>query len=185
MKLAGRLTFGYAVVVIVMIVMITISFSILASLNKEVDTLVNDRFPKTVWANTIIDRINENARCIRNILLTSDPVEIKSNYDRMANNSAVATIALDSLKATIRSDEGKKLLSELENKRSAYFKVRDEMFDVMKKNRYDLAEAMVFTTLREVRIITFMLCKPLLNIKTSLFTNLERMQPKHILPVNY
>ena len=57
LKIGIRLGIGFAVTLILLIVIATVSYTRLTALNSAVDDLVQDKFPKTVQANDITDAI--------------------------------------------------------------------------------------------------------------------------------
>jgi len=48
----------------------TVSVLGMRSIDKDLDKIVDDRWPTTVWSNEIIDIINVSARAFRNSLLS-------------------------------------------------------------------------------------------------------------------
>ena len=57
-----RLGVGFAIVLVLMVVQAVISYSRMATLQNEIDDMVRDKFPKTVWAKEIVDNVNVIAR---------------------------------------------------------------------------------------------------------------------------
>jgi hypothetical protein len=45
--------------------------------------MVRDKFPKTVWANEIVDNVNVIARALRNVLLLKNPDAASKELDRV------------------------------------------------------------------------------------------------------
>ena len=69
MKIGTRLASGFAVVVALMVLIAALAITRMASLDEGIKLMVEDRYPKTVQANDIIDSINTIARAMRNTLL--------------------------------------------------------------------------------------------------------------------
>lgn len=95
MKVGTRLGIGFGIVVMLLIGMTLFGINRMSSLNDGTSLLVNDRYPKVVLANEILDGINFNALAMRNLLITEDPEkikaalsEIKSNYKGFPKNSS-------------------------------------------------------------------------------------------------
>ncbi len=72
MKIGMKISLGFAITIVLIVIIALVSISGLSGLNEDVDNLVHDRYPKTVWANNVIDAINEGARALRNATITKD-----------------------------------------------------------------------------------------------------------------
>jgi methyl-accepting chemotaxis protein len=78
-----RLGVGFAIVLVLMVVQAVISYSRMATLQNEIDDMVRDKFPKTVWAKEIVDNVNVIARALRNVLLLKNPEAASKELDRV------------------------------------------------------------------------------------------------------
>jgi methyl-accepting chemotaxis protein len=83
MKIGMRLGLGFGIVVMLMAGIAFLAISRMASLNQSIDLLINDRYPKTVWANNVIDNINIIARSMRNALLIQDAAGTRQEIARI------------------------------------------------------------------------------------------------------
>jgi len=94
LKIGTKIGLGFAITLLFLIVVSGISITRLNDLNQEVDLLVNDRFPKTIQANNIIDNVNIAARATRNMLLDFTEDTIKKEDARITGPEGVtATIS--------------------------------------------------------------------------------------------
>ncbi|MCS7053809.1 MAG: MCP four helix bundle domain-containing protein, partial [Ignavibacterium sp.] len=84
LKLGKKMLLGFGVPVFFLIVVIFTGITNLSHVNDEVNIITDDLFPKTIWANEIIVAVNDNARAIRNLLLTDDPKIKEESYKRFA-----------------------------------------------------------------------------------------------------
>ena len=66
LKIGVRLGIGFAVTLAFLIAIASISYLRITALGGEIELMVNDRFPKTVQANNLIDALNTVARQLRN-----------------------------------------------------------------------------------------------------------------------
>ena len=55
LKIGIRLGLGFSFIVILLIVISAIAFTKVSALNTDIDDMVNDKFPKTIAANEIIN----------------------------------------------------------------------------------------------------------------------------------
>ena len=121
LKIGAKLSIGFSLAIVSLIVLISLSVIRLSNVNSIVYDLAHDKYVKTVWANNIIDGLNEYARCTRNVLLTDDQSVIDEEYRRMDGISAKVTENFDLLKANITSEKGISLLNEYSNVRQNKF----------------------------------------------------------------
>jgi methyl-accepting chemotaxis protein len=110
MKLGVRLGLGFGLVILLLIISTAVGLSGLKMSSDDLERLTNDRFPKTVMANNIIDAINVNARSIRNALLLKNPQEVQKELDRVPEQRKIIGENFDKLDASIKSDKGRVVL---------------------------------------------------------------------------
>ena len=84
LKIGVRLGIGFGLVLTLLIVIASLAYLRVGALNDEIRDLVNDKFPKTVLANDIVDNVNVIARVTRNVALLKDPEQIKGEVARIA-----------------------------------------------------------------------------------------------------
>ncbi len=110
--------FGFSLLAIVLIIAISVSNS------SNMDTLINNinnvQYPKTVWANNIINLINEESKALRDMVLTTDQQALQELMTKYKLYVDSATENYDSLSRSIQTPEGKSLLAKVMNQRYAY-----------------------------------------------------------------
>jgi len=131
MKIGMKLGIAFSALTVIIVILVYLGISAASSLNDQVQDMTKDKFPKTVWANNIINAINEGARAIRNALLTNDLKERDEQIARALATTPKAKANLDSLTRTIKSEKGLKLLAELNEVRNKYVKDRGMLFDLI------------------------------------------------------
>jgi methyl-accepting chemotaxis protein len=89
MKVGTKLGLGFAAVIVMLIAVAAIGIINMRSIQTQLNDMVNDKFPKTVWANNMVDGINTIARAMRNALLESDPTKIQKELDRVTEQRAI------------------------------------------------------------------------------------------------
>ena len=77
LRIGARLGLGFGIVVALLLGISLLAYLRVGGLNDAIEKLVNERFPKTVWANHIIEAINLIARAQRNLLIDPRPEESK------------------------------------------------------------------------------------------------------------
>ncbi|TAN51453.1 MAG: HAMP domain-containing protein, partial [Methylococcaceae bacterium] len=147
-KVSFRLYAGFAAVLVLMSVISFMSLRNIGSLSGDLDNMVHDKFPKTVWANEVNESINTIARSMRNIALVTDPRAVDEELARIEENRKIILDNLGKLKEGITSDKGKELMADIYSKRERYVAGQDKYLALIKADKK--AEAVSFL-LEEVR----------------------------------
>ena len=141
LKIGVRLGLGFAITLILLLVIASISYVRLSALNNEVDGLVLDKFPKTVQANDMVDALNTIARQLRNAYIYSG-VEQQKSLDALPEQRKIITDRIEKLEKTITSDKGKDLLAKIRTGRLAYVAAQDKFIELLKADKR--AEIVIF-----------------------------------------
>ena len=120
LKIGTRLGIGFAVPLLLMVIIAVISYTRLATLGNEVQDMAHDKFPKVVMANELVDSINLIARQLRNAYIVPDAAEKKRALDTIDEQRRVIDGLLQKLEASIRTDAGKEKLRAIVAGRTAY-----------------------------------------------------------------
>jgi methyl-accepting chemotaxis protein len=134
LKLGVRLGIGFAITLVLLIVIAATSYSRLGTLNENIELMVNDRFPKTVQANDVIDAINGIARQLRNAYIYSGAEQQKS-IDAIAPQRKVISDNLENLDKTIKSEKGRAILKDIGIARAAYVVSQDKFLELLKADK--------------------------------------------------
>jgi len=120
MKIGARMGLGFGVVLVMLGVVAFLGVSRLSDLNHDVEELVNDRFPKTVWANNIIDSINAIARAMGNTLILEKESDIRKEIDGIYEQRKLIQENIDKLERTVVLAEGKEKLKKVTDARAVF-----------------------------------------------------------------
>jgi len=150
-KIGIRLAIGFAVMCLIMVVISGIAISSFLKINKKVDTITDDRWPKTVILNHINSNINIVARALRNAIIVSDSSDKKKELDRITSTLEITTKDLGELEKSITSNEGKLFLQVVKGKRAAYREVLKEVVGLIEENKNAEAGQLLLTKLRPVQ----------------------------------
>jgi methyl-accepting chemotaxis protein len=120
MGIGQRLAIGFGVVIALLIMLAALSYLRIGSLNQEVATMVKDRYPKTVMANGIKADVNEVTRSMLNVLIMSDPDQIKLELANMEKKNASATAALEALTKSTTDPRGEEILKAIATIRAKF-----------------------------------------------------------------
>ncbi len=113
MRIGQRLAIGFGVVIALLIMLAALSYLRIGTLNQEVTTMVKSRYPKTVLANAIKADVNEATRSMLNVLIMSDPDQIKPELAIIDAKNASATAALADLEKSTTDPRGQEILKAI------------------------------------------------------------------------
>ncbi len=152
LKTGLRLSLGFGVAVVLLIILAIISMINIDSLSSDTDDIVHDKYPKTIWANEILNMVNDNSRAIRNIFILDNTKEQEKELDRLNVGKVLVDARLDSLYRKIHTEEGKRLVDKIQEVRKGkYFTSRNSMLDYLKNGNREKAVNMLFGEFRQAQ----------------------------------
>jgi methyl-accepting chemotaxis protein len=131
LKLGVRLGIGFAITLVLLIVIAATSYSRLGSLNNEIENMVNDKFPKTVLSNDIIDAVNLVARNLRNAYIMTGNERTKS-LEAIPEARKTISDRLEKLDKIVISDKGRELMKQIQTTRAAYVIQQEKAIEMIK-----------------------------------------------------
>ncbi|MBZ0181850.1 MAG: MCP four helix bundle domain-containing protein [Melioribacteraceae bacterium] len=114
LKIGKKLSVGFGIAVAAQLIIILLSIGILYSLNSKVDLLANEKFVKTVFANNIVDAVNESLKATQSILMVDDFSTLNVEEERISKANQEIRDNITKLKNNITSEEEGNLLAEIE-----------------------------------------------------------------------
>jgi methyl-accepting chemotaxis protein len=139
LSIGQRLAIGFGVVILLLIALAGLSYNRISSLNQEVDTMVKTRYPKTIIANKIKADVNEATRSMLNVLILSDPGQIKTELANIDSKSASANAALDDLSKNASDAQGKEILKAIAAIREKFGPLQKNFVGMINEDRKDEA----------------------------------------------
>ncbi|MES3024716.1 MAG: MCP four helix bundle domain-containing protein [Pseudomonadota bacterium] len=139
MRIGQRLAIGFAVVIALLVMLATISYGRISNLNTEVDSVVNERYPKTVAVNGIKHEVNELTRSMLNVLIMTDAGQIKAELANMSARNASSAAALAELAKHTTDAEGKKILAAIAVIRNRFVPATDGFVALVAEDKKDAA----------------------------------------------
>lgn len=148
-NISKKLALGFGVAVFLLGVVLFTAIIDLDSLNNEIEIIANDRFPKTVWANEIIDAVNDNSRALRNMMLSNDPKIKEETYKIFDLTKELVTDRLNKLKEMEKSEKGKELLQNIHDIRfNEFFPQRERVLKEYETGNKEAAIQLLFGDFR-------------------------------------
>jgi methyl-accepting chemotaxis protein len=121
LKLVQRLSISFAVLVVLLVGVVGLSLRQIDQLRGDVDSLVTQSFPKTVWANDFIIETNAIARGVRTLLIApDDPAIVREQRAQIENAVKVSVERLRQLDETIRLPEDRKVLQTVQDQNKQF-----------------------------------------------------------------
>ncbi len=151
MKIGVRLGLGFGLVLVLLAVISAVSFMRVGQISGQIDDLVNDKFPKTVIANDIIDDVNTIARALRNSLLVNSASDRQKELDRVEKARVEIVEGFDKLEKVIRSEEGKKALARALDARKVFVADQNKFLALQKDGKRDEAIEYMVNTMRKTQ----------------------------------
>lgn len=149
LKIGTKLAVGFGVASLMLVIVIITGINSLSNLHDDVELLVNDRFPKTVLAHEMINAINDNARALRNMLLSDDPNVKAETLKRFDWAKELVNKNFDKLTEMVTTDKGKELLANMKKVRfDEYFPAREKLLKEFNAGNKEGAIQLLFGELR-------------------------------------
>jgi methyl-accepting chemotaxis protein len=168
LSIRTRLLAGFGIVMFLSALLAVIALFSIRTINGDIDRIVNDRWPKTVQANNIIDNINVIARALRNAIILEDDQLVQQELDRIPEAIRIVTDNIDKLEKTVSSDKGKQLLNELKGKRVAYRDDLTKAMQLIKEGKKKEAGLYLVHTLRKTQSAYFAATAELIKYQSQL-----------------
>ncbi|HXE37487.1 MAG TPA: MCP four helix bundle domain-containing protein, partial [Azonexus sp.] len=169
LKIGVRLGIGFGMVITLLVVIASLSYLRLGALNSEIDNMVNDKFPKTVLANDMIEAMGTIARHLRNAHIFTG-AEVQKELDQIAEQRKIITERLEKLEKTIVSEKGKEALKKVTASRPAYAASMERYIELLKAGKKDEAAGMLTGDLRKTQGEYLKSITDLIDFQTELMT---------------
>ena len=151
MKVGTRLGLGFGAVTLMLLIVAAIGINGMRGMQTDIQDIVNDKFPKTVWANNIVGGINDIARAMRNALLESDKDKIAKEMSSIEESRKVIKDNLDKLEDKIKTAEGKAALAKVTDARTKYIGAQDTFLKLMQEGKQADAKAFLLADIRPLQ----------------------------------
>ncbi|WP_229220112.1 methyl-accepting chemotaxis protein [Rugamonas fusca] len=120
MKVSSRLSIGFGLLIVALILVSATAIFRLITLNEEIGELVKNRMVKVQQFTEIKDNLNAIARINRNVALISDVKDAAIEADKIPPLQAKNAAILDALAKTITQPKAQELLKRINEVRPTY-----------------------------------------------------------------
>jgi methyl-accepting chemotaxis protein len=167
-KIGARLGIGFAATLIFLMTIAAIGVFRLQAVNSELNTLLKDRFPKTVMVNSINDNINVVARALRNMLLERTEDAQQKELARIVEARKVVSENVDKLDKTVASTEGRAILQLMKDRRTVFLQSQEKVIAAALSGKRDEGIAELLTNTRKLQADYLGSVKEMLVLQTRL-----------------
>lgn len=150
MKVSTRLSLGFGVVVALMVIILIIGVSRLATLNDGLTEMASDRWPNAVLANEIKDNINVIAISLRNMMLASERDDIIRQKELILEQRRKIGENLESLKKITNLPKSKEMLQGIVETRTRYVSGQDQLIKLIEEGKQEEARIYLNSELRPI-----------------------------------
>jgi methyl-accepting chemotaxis protein len=154
MKIGMKMGLGFGLVTLMLVMVAVVGLTSLSSLNNDLRVVVDDRYPKTVAANTIKTNINEAARAMRNLLLVAGE-EFKEERARVDRQRIQVAADIKELDQTLDSEQGRRILKEIVQAREAYAAAQEIFLGHIDRDEIVEAQSALVDELRDAQAAFF------------------------------
>ncbi len=155
LKIGQRLALGFGVVIAVFGVLASIAYIRIGALSDEIQVMVGDRYQKTVVAGQIKSELNEVSRNMGNILIMTEPGQIKKELDNIDKVMKANDATFESLKTLITDDAGLEHLKEITALRDKFKPVTAAFSQLIAEDNKDDAMVKFIFAIRPVQLKYF------------------------------
>ncbi len=151
MKIGMRLGLGFGLVLIIMIATALTAITNLKNVMEATHRITEDRWPKTMMANTIKENINVNARAIRNAILVDSVEDMKTELGRVSEAKKGVSGELEKLDKAVKGDREREALKRVVDARANYSIDQDKLISLIESGKKAEATSLMFTDFRHAQ----------------------------------
>ena len=144
MTLGTRLGAGFATVLALTAIMITLAIMRFVSVGELSDKIITKDWVKADAAATINATTRANARRTLELLLVTDQVAVAKIHERIDGNKKQISEALETLDKLVYAPEGKKILAGIKESRVAYVASFSKVDKMVAEGKRDEATKLMF-----------------------------------------
>ncbi len=147
LKIGPRLALSYGTIIVLLVAMTLVGIDKLRILSETTNDALNDKYPKTIVVNEVINDLGVIARAMRNTLILSDPEQLQVQLRDIDIAKVKMADALAQLKQHVNDAPGIALLDEIGIVHSAYVFNQDEFLSLVAQHRMGEAKNLLVVDL--------------------------------------
>ncbi|MEH0166789.1 methyl-accepting chemotaxis protein [Paucibacter sp. JuS9] len=147
MKISTRLTLGFGLLTAIIALISAIAFVRMDQVDEDFDLVLEDRMPKVLTLSAMIDRTNDIARGMRDMLLLEDKAALQKQRTIIDAARKIIGDSLDQLDKSISSEKGRAGLKAIQDARNAYIGGQSKFLELVDAGKIDEARTLLTTQL--------------------------------------
>jgi methyl-accepting chemotaxis protein len=151
MQTKTRLILAFGVMILFIIAVGAVGILNVNSLKNSVDDIANDKFPKTVWANNLVDATNAISMAMSKAVLFQDPRRRQQQLDAIEAEKRKALSNMQRLEALITTEEGKEKIDALIASRDEKLRYYERFIELVRANEIEQAEALLVGEIQQLQ----------------------------------
>jgi methyl-accepting chemotaxis protein len=156
LRIGQRLTIGFGMVIAVIMAVILFGAAKLMQVNKNVEAMVNERYPQTSLANSIKSDLFDVVQAMRDVLFDTDLQDINSRMEGIEQSMQFAGQGTDKLNAKAAAGADEEDLKRAMNEARERFKSELNRFTALiKAQQRDQAKDVLYTSVQAAQTIYF------------------------------
>ena len=152
LKIGARLGIGFAAVLMLLLIIAGTAYLRVGEINKDINRIVEDRFPKTVKINELIEQGNAVSRHLRNMLLMDKATEVAEQKEQIMAARKRARELRDEIQPTFRSEEGKRLMQVMVEAMGPYASANTRTVELIESGQREEARRFLLEEVRPKEI---------------------------------
>ncbi|MEW5755493.1 MAG: methyl-accepting chemotaxis protein [Pseudomonadota bacterium] len=148
MKVGMRLGFGFAVMLVLMLVITAIGITQLSNINHKIDEVLHNYLPKVNWTNGIADNADTMSIAMHEMVITKQHEEMQHQIEIIQAARKSNKEHYDQLEQHVVNERGKELLKAMMDKRAAYNRDQDKFIELVQEKKIQEAETFLMTDMQ-------------------------------------
>ncbi len=139
LKLAQKLSLGFISIFIPLVLISVTAYVRIDEISEEIQLITNDRYPKTVLVNKVVENLGLQAQSLRNLIIEEDAKEIAVDEKKIQQTGEVIKQAMTELEQKITSAKGRELFAAAIEQRGKFVKSREEFNRILESGQREAA----------------------------------------------
>ncbi|SFU87563.1 methyl-accepting chemotaxis protein [Pseudoduganella namucuonensis] len=135
LKIASRLGMGFGCVVLLLLILSVVSVQRLGTVNESTRVIYEEHYAKVVLLNEVLKNSMDNARQMRNMLLSTSDAEADRYKQLVEANRTENAAGLAKVEKLLSTDKGKQLFKEITDRRAVVSTRYDGFYALVKSDR--------------------------------------------------
>lgn len=144
LSIGTKLSFGFAIIMLLMIITGIISYSKMDNLIEQIDKIRSNHLPKVIGNYEILTKVLTNSFRIRNIILQTDVRLMEKEKQNIDATREDIKLLLEDLEKKSLTKQGNVLFKKVLAARNNYVTNFDEVVELTLQNRNEEAKAILF-----------------------------------------